>query len=122
MVMNTAQAHFNPILMQEDADRQNCVLRRRELFNHPRLASQDTVENAIAEVGLNNVSLKTRFFQGDTLYAFSRVLEKCASDREMPGSSCSKHWVSIKTTNSWQRLSVRACQEKSHWLRSLISH
>ena len=40
------------------------------------LASQDTAGNAIRELGMNNIKLLSPVKHGDTLYAFSKVLEK----------------------------------------------
>ena len=56
---------------------------------HP---TQDTVENALAELGLDNIQLKTMVHHGDTLYAYSKVLEKKESDREDAGIVVFKHY------------------------------
>lgn len=80
MVMNTAQGHFN-----EDA-----MSTRGHEFGGGKiisygginfslvlgLASQDCCENALAELGLDNIKLARPVTHGDTLYAFSEVLEK----------------------------------------------
>jgi acyl dehydratase len=40
------------------------------------LATQDTSENAIKELGLNNLRFKNPVFHGDTVYAYTGVLGK----------------------------------------------
>ena len=40
------------------------------------LASQDTAGNAIRELGMDNIKLLSPVKHGDTLYAYSTVLEK----------------------------------------------
>lgn len=89
-VLNTAEAHFN-----EDAVKS--TFGRRLQFGGVTiamvigLAMQDTGENAIRELGLDQIRLKASVFHGDTLYAYSEVLEA----RELDGSSGEvlfKHW------------------------------
>lgn len=117
MVMNTAQAHFNADLMQKTPIGKIVCYGGVNFSIILGLASQDTVENAIAEVGLNNVSLKTMVFQGDTLYAFSRVLEKRASDREDAGIVVFKHWGVNQDNELVAEVERTALvKKKSHWL------
>ena len=56
------------------------------------LAMQDTGENAIAELGLDKIRLKAPVFHGDTLYAYSEVLEKREGDRSDAGVVVFKHY------------------------------
>ena len=117
MVMNTAQAHFNADLMQKTPIGKIVCYGGVNFSIILGLASQDTVENAIAEVGLNNVSLKTMVFQGDTLYAFSRVLEKHDSDREDAGIVVFKHWGVNQNNELVAEVERTALvKKKSHWL------
>ncbi len=117
MVMNTAQAHFNADLMQKTPIGKIVCYGGVNFSIILGLASQDTVENAIAEVGLNNVSLKTMVFQGDTLYAFSRVLEKHDSDREDAGIVVFKHWGVNQDNELVAEVERTALvKKKSHWL------
>ena len=51
------------------------------------LASQDTVENALAELGLDKIRLRAMVFRGDTLYAYSRATNSRAESRIMARSS-----------------------------------
>ncbi len=117
MVMNTAQAHFNADLMQKTPIGKIVCYGGVNFSIILGLASQDTVENAIAEVGLNNVSLKTMVFQGDTLYAFSRVLEKHDSDRDDAGIVVFKHWGVNQNNELVAEVERTALvKKKSHWL------
>jgi acyl dehydratase len=57
------------------------------------LASQDTSENAIAEVGMDGLRFVGPVHHGDTLYAYSEVLRtEHAPDREDAGLVTFKHW------------------------------
>lgn len=116
MVMNTAQGHFNADLMQKTPIGKIVCYGGVNFSIILGLASQDTVENALAEVGLNNVSLKTMVFQGDTLYAFSRVLEKRDSDRADAGFVVFKHWgVNQKNELVAEVERTALVKRKSHW-------
>ncbi len=85
LVMNTAQGHFNEHQMASSP------LGRRIVFGGVTaamvigLAMQDTGEQAIAELGLDKVRFRAPVFHGDTLYAFSEVLEKRDLDRPDAG-------------------------------------
>ena len=89
-VMNTAEAHFNEHAMRDSFG-------RRLQFGGVTiamvigLAMQDTGENAIRELGLDQIRLKTSVFHGDTLYAWSEVLEKKDKDNQS-GEVVFKHW------------------------------
>ena len=89
-VMNTAQAHFNEHSMQG-------TYGKRLQFGGVTiamvigLAMQDTGENALAELGLDKIRLKTPVFHGDTLYAYTEVLQTRDSDREDAGEVRFRH-------------------------------
>ena len=89
MVMNTAQGHFNLDQMQKTPLGKIICYGGVNFSIVLGLASQDTVENALAELGLDNIQLKTMVFHGDTLYAYSRVLRSAIATVRMPVSSCS---------------------------------
>ena len=76
MVMNTAQGHFNADQMSKTPLGKILCYGGVNFSLVLGLASQDTVENALAELGLDNIQLKTMVFHGDTLYAYSKVLAK----------------------------------------------
>jgi itaconyl-CoA hydratase len=92
LVMNTAQAHFNEHLMAASP------LGHRISFGGVTaalvigLAMEDTGENALMERGLDKVRFKVPVFHGDTLYAFSEVLDKHDSDRPDAGEVRFRHW------------------------------
>ena len=90
-VLNTAEAHFNEHVAGK-------AFRGRLQFGGVTIAMviglsmQDTGENAIAELGLTGIRLKAQVFHGDTLYAYTEVLEKTAADRADAGIVVFKHY------------------------------
>jgi itaconyl-CoA hydratase len=94
MVMNTADAHFNEHRMQNG----DLPYKERVVFGGVvismvvGLATQDTAEKAIAEVGMDKIRLKAPVFHGDTLYAYSEVLEVRSADRADGGIAVFRHW------------------------------
>jgi itaconyl-CoA hydratase len=90
-VLNTAQSHFN-----EDALKDSYGKRLQfggvTIAMTIGLAMQDTGENALAELALDKIRLKAPVFHGDTLYAFTEVLEKSDGDREDAGEVLFHHW------------------------------
>jgi len=89
-VLNTAQAHFNEDAMKD-------TFGKRLQFGGVTIAMtigltmQDTGENAIRELGMDQIRLKAPVFHGDTLYAYSEVQEKKELDQES-GEIWFKHW------------------------------
>jgi itaconyl-CoA hydratase len=94
MVMNTADAHFNEHRMQKG----DLPYKERVVFGGVvismvvGLAAQDTAGRAIAEVGMDKIRLKAPVFHGDTLYAFSEVLEVRSAERLDGGIAIFRHW------------------------------
>ena len=92
LVMNTAHAHFNEHAMQ------GTPFGRRIVFGLATgsivigLATQDTAEHAIAELGLDRLRFTAPVFHGDTLYAYTEVLAKDDGDRDDAGVVRFKHW------------------------------
>jgi len=92
-VMNTAQAHWN-----EEVMRGSPLGDGRLVFGlitgsmTVGLASQDTAENALAEVGLDRVRFKKPVHHGDTITAYTEVLAVSDADREDAGVVRFKHW------------------------------
>jgi itaconyl-CoA hydratase len=78
--MNTAEGHFNEDRMRRAGTSPNAIFNQRVVFGGINLsmviglASQDTAEQCIREVGLTNIKLSHPVFHGDTLYAYSEVL------------------------------------------------
>lgn len=92
LVMNTAQGHFNEHLMERSPFKHRITFGGVTASLVIGLAMQDTGENALMELGLNKVRFKTPVLHGDTLYAFSEVLEKHDSDRADAGVIVFRHW------------------------------
>jgi itaconyl-CoA hydratase len=93
-VMNTAQAHWNEEVMAGSP-----LGDGRLVFGlitgslTVGLTSQDTAENALAEVGLDHVRFTTPVHHGDTITAFTEVLAvEEAADRDDAGLVRFKHW------------------------------
>lgn len=89
-VLNTAQAHFNEDAMK-DTFGQRLQFGGVTIAMTIGLAMQDTGENAIRELGMDQIRLKASVFHGDTLYAFSEVQEKQDLDVKS-GEIVFKHW------------------------------
>lgn len=92
LVMNSAQGHWN-----EDAMRKT-PFGRRLVFGLVTascvlgLATQDTGENALAELSLDGVRFRQPVFLGDTVYAYTEVLETRPADRADAGIVRFRHW------------------------------
>jgi itaconyl-CoA hydratase len=92
LVMNTAQGHFNEEAMK------GTRFGRRITFGGVTasliigLASQDTAENALAELGLDKIRFSAPVFHGDTLYSFTEVLAAAPADRADAGVVTFRHW------------------------------
>ena len=96
MVMNTAQGHFNADSMarsgREFGGGQIISFGGVNFSLVLGLAAQDCCENALAELGLDNIKLSRSVTHGDTLYAYSEVLEVGQSDREDAGVVRFRHY------------------------------
>ena len=93
-VMNTAQGHWNEEIMAGSP-----LGDGRLVFGLVTgsmtvgLTSQDTAENALCELGLDAVRFKGPVHHGDTITAYTEVLETTDSpDREDAGIVRFKHW------------------------------
>src|SRR5215813_4773375 len=86
LVLNTAQAHFN-----EHAMRGSPMGEGRLVFGLVTgsivigLATEDTAENALAEVALDEVRFTSPVHHGDTLYAFTEVVSVDDAERDDAG-------------------------------------
>ncbi|KCZ57395.1 hypothetical protein HY29_01310 [Hyphomonas beringensis] len=127
MVMNTAHGHFNEDFMARygKSTRKSAPGKRdSDVISYGGvnfsivlgLSSQDTIENALAETGLDKISLKHPVFHGDTIYAYSRVLEKRASDRADAGIIVFQHWGVNQNDQIVAELQRTALIKRhSHW-------
>ncbi|MGR3527428.1 MAG: MaoC family dehydratase [Paracoccaceae bacterium] len=95
LVLNTAEGHFNEDRMQKSG---GGIFSQRVVFGGINLsfiiglAAQDTGEQVIAELAMDKVRLRHPVFHGDTLYAFTEVLEKTESDRADAGRIRFRHY------------------------------
>ena len=93
LVLNTAQAHFNDHAMEGSRFGDG-----RLVFGLVTgsvvigLATQDTAEHAVAEVGLDGVRFTAPVHHGDTLYAATEVLEVSETERPDAGLVRFRHW------------------------------
>ena len=122
LVMNTAHGHFNEDVMKRSGA--SGIFAQRVVFGGINLsmviglASQDTGEQCLREVGLDKIRLLNPVFHGDTLYAYSEVLATSDSDREDAGLVTFMHYG----LNQDDKLCVQAertvlLKRKSHWGR-----
>jgi len=120
MVMNTAEGHFNEDAMRRASG--SGIFSRRVVFGGINLsmvlglAAQDTAEQCLQEIALDKIRLTNPVFHGDTLYAYSEVLETCASEHEDAGIVRFRHYG----INQDDKLCVQAertvlLKRKSHW-------
>jgi itaconyl-CoA hydratase len=97
MVMNTADGHFNEHRMQQ-MGRGLPGFDTRVVYGGVNfsmvigLAAQDTGEQVLQELGMDKIRLRTPVHHGDTLYAFTEVLEKRDADRDDAGVVRFKHY------------------------------
>lgn len=85
LVMNTAQGHFNEHLMAQREFGGRIVFGGITASIVIGLASQDTGENALAELGMTEVRFRKPVRHGDTLYATTEVLATDDADRPDAG-------------------------------------
>lgn len=96
-VLNTAEGHFNEHVMQQNAMGRDGWNSRLQFGGVTismiiGLAMQDTGENALREMSLDKIRLKNPVFHGDTLYAYTEVLDKQDSERNDAGIVKFKHY------------------------------
>jgi acyl dehydratase len=93
-VMNTAQAHWNEhYLVDSPLGSGRVVFGLITGSIVIGLTSQDTAENALAEVSLDRLRFLAPVHQGDTLYACTEVLAVAdAPDRDDAGLVTFQHW------------------------------
>ncbi len=97
-VLNSAAAHFDEHKMQTKPLGGKSGWNKRVQYGGVTismiigLSMQDTGENALRELGLDRLRLKTPVFHGDTLYAYSEVVAKKDSDRDDAGIVVFRHF------------------------------
>lgn len=118
MVMNTAEGHFNEHRMQSE----NGIFKQRVVFGGITismvvgLAAQDTAEQALAELSLDKIRLKSPVFHGDTLYAYSEVVGVEDAGREDAGVVHFRHYgVNQDDKLVFQGERRVLLKRRSHW-------
>lgn len=91
MTMNTAQGHFNNHAMAEEPFGRRIAYGGVTASLVIGLASEDTAENALAELGLVRLRLRTPVVEGDTLYAVTETLTTEPADRADGGIVTFRH-------------------------------
>jgi itaconyl-CoA hydratase len=116
LVMNTAQAHFNEHAMKQNRFGQRLTFGGVTAALIIGLASQDTAENALAELSLDKIRFTNPVFHGDTLYAFTEVLAAAPADREDAGIVHFRHWgVKENDTVVFEGERRVLIKRRSHW-------
>ncbi|MBF6599499.1 MAG: MaoC family dehydratase [Dehalococcoidia bacterium] len=85
LVMNTAQAHFNEHAMTAGPYGRRLVFGLITGSIVIGLATQDTASQAIAELALDRLRFTAPVFHGDTLYAYTDVLDASDAGRDDAG-------------------------------------
>jgi len=92
LVMNTAQGHFNEHAMKDSPFGRRITFGGYTAALVIGLASQDTAENALAELSLDKIRFATPVFAGDTVTAYTEVLGVEDADRPDAGLVHFRHW------------------------------
>lgn len=120
MVMNTAQGHFNADAMAKGGPGfggGNIISYGGVNFSLVLgLSTQDCCENAIAELGLDNIKLTKPVTHGDTLYAYTEVIETKPADRDDGGIVCFRHYGFNQNDDLVVQVDrIALLKRKSHW-------
>ena len=118
IVMNTAAGHFNAHQMESVAFGGGKIVSYGGVnFSLVLgLSSQDCVENALEELGLDNIRLTKSVGHGDTLYAYTEVLSKSDSAREDAGIVVFRHYGVNQRDELVAQIERRALiKRRSHW-------
>lgn len=117
LVMNTASAHFDEHIMKDHMFKQRVAFGGVTISMIIGLAAQDTAENALQELTLDNIRLSNPVFHGDTLYAYSKVVAKHDAEREDAGVVEFHHWgVNEKDQIVFEGDRRVLIKRRSHWL------
>jgi len=116
LVMNTAQGHFNEHAMKSSPYGGRLSYGGVNFSLCMGLAMQDTGENALAELGMDNIRLMHPVVHGDTLYAYSEVLAVEPSEREDAGVVTFRHYgVNQDDRQVFQGDRRMLIKRRSHW-------
>ena len=92
MVMNSASSHFDDLVMKDTLFKKRLQFGGVTASLIVGMASQDTSENALADLGMTSIRFKVPVFHGDTLYAYTEVLSKDDGGRDDAGEIVFRHW------------------------------
>ena len=116
-VMNTAQAHWNEHYLSGGPLGTGRVvfglITASVVFG---LSSQDTAEQALAELGCTGLRFRSPVHHGDTLYAYTEVLSTEPADRADAGVVRFRHWGVLfdgRVVFSGERRVL--LKRRSHW-------
>ena len=116
LVMNTAQAHFNEDSMRLSPYGGRLSYGGVNFSVVMGLAMQDTGENALTELGMDNIRLLTPVVHGDTLYAYSEVLSVADADRDDAGEVVFRHYgTNQRDEQVFQGDRRVLLKRRSHW-------
>lgn len=119
LVMNTAQGHFNEHMMTSRGGAGVIVYGGVNFSMVLGLASQDCCENALAELGLDNVRLSKPVMHGDTIYAYSEVLETGPSNQDDAGLVTFRHYGFNQRDEQIVQVDRKVLlKRRSHWLKA----
>jgi itaconyl-CoA hydratase len=118
IVMNTAQGHFNEHEMASSPWGTTLSYGGVNFSLVLGLSSQDCVENALEELGLDNIRLSRPVIHGDTLYAYTEVLSKTDARREDAGIVEFRHYGVNQRDELVAQVERRALiKRRSHWCK-----
>lgn len=118
LVMNTAEGHFNEHAMAQSNFKHRITFGGVTASLIIGLASQDTAENALAELSLNKIRFSTPVLHGDTLYAFTEVLSVDNGSQINAGEVTFKHWgVNQHDKIVFEGERRVLIKRRSHWVK-----
>jgi acyl dehydratase len=116
LVLNSADGHYNEDRMKKSPFGQRLVFGLITGSVCIGLAMQDTGENALAELALDGIRFRSPVFHGDTLYAYSEVLEKRDAERDDAGIVRFRHWGAKQDgTIVFEGERTVLIKRRSHW-------
>ncbi len=116
LVMNTASGHFDEEVMKSHPMGRRLSFGGVNIAMFVGLASQDTAENAIAELGMDKIRLQGPVFHGDTLTAYTEVLEVGPAEREDAGIVRFKHYGTKQDSSIvFEGERTVLVKRRSHW-------
>jgi itaconyl-CoA hydratase len=92
LVLNSADGHYNEHRMASTNFGKRLVFGLITGSVCVGLTMQDTGENALAELSMTGIRFTAPVFHGDTLYAYTEVVEKRDGDKPDAGIVRFKHW------------------------------